>query len=172
MSKIAKETIEKKESIDKNNDAVKRFEERQKQKQVEEQSELDKAFVEEDKRVLDPTLLKKSLIDRMPDPTGWRILVLPYRGKDVTDGGIQLVKSTIDRESHGTMVCYVLKTGPLAYKDKDRFGGKPWCKKGDWILIGRYSGARFLLEDDHEVRLINDDEVIGTILSPDDIKSL
>ena len=76
MTKIAKETIEQKESIDKNNDAVKRFEERQKQKQVEEQSELDKAFVEEDKRVLDPTLLKKSLIDRMPDPTGWRVLVL------------------------------------------------------------------------------------------------
>jgi co-chaperonin GroES (HSP10) len=172
MTKIAKETIEQKESIDKNNDAVKRFEERQKQKQVEKQSELDKAFVEQDKRVLDPTLLKKSLIDRMPEPTGWRVLVLPYRGKDVTDGGIQLVKSTIDRESHGTMVCYVLKTGPLAYKDKDRFGGEPWCKKGDWILIGRYSGARFLLEDDHEVRLINDDEVIGTILSPDDIKSL
>ena len=39
------------------------------------------------------------------------------------------------------------------------------------MLIGRYAGARFALEDDHEVRIINDDEVIGTILNPDDIKS-
>ena len=47
-----------------------------------------------------------------------------------------------------------------------------WAKKGDWILIGRYAGTRFKLEDDHEVRIINDDEVIATILNPDDIKSL
>jgi co-chaperonin GroES (HSP10) len=46
------------------------------------------------------------------------------------------------------------------------------AKKGDWILIGRYAGTRFRLEDDHEVRIINDDEVIATILNPDDIKSL
>jgi hypothetical protein len=44
------------------------------------QSELDQAFVKEEQRVLDPTLLNKSLLDRMPTPTGWRILVLPYRG--------------------------------------------------------------------------------------------
>ena len=34
------------------------------------------------------------------------------------------------------------------------------------------SGARFRLEDNHEVRIINDDEVIGTISDPDDIKTL
>ena len=45
-------------------------------------------------------------------------------------------------------------------------------KEGDWVLIGRYAGARFSLEDDAEVRIINDDEVIGTILDPDDIKAL
>jgi hypothetical protein len=39
-------------------------------------------------------------------------------------------------------------------------------------LIGRYAGTRFRLEDDNEVRIINDDEVIATILDPDDIKSL
>ena len=44
--------------------------------------------------------------------------------------------------------------------------------EGDWVLIGRYAGARFSLEDDAEVRIINDDEVIGTILSPDDIKAM
>ena len=134
--------------------------------------ELDKAFVTEEARVLDPKLLSKSLLDRMPNPSGWRILVLPYRGKGVTEGGIQLVKETMDRESLSTVVAYVLKVGPLAYKEKEKYGDKTWCQEKDWVLIGRYAGSRFRLEDDHEVRIINDDDIIGTILDPDDIKSL
>ena len=114
-------------------------------KKIETKSELDKAFVDADNKVLDPTLLKKSLLERMPNPSGWRLLVLPYKGKGVTDAGIQLVQETVDREA---------------------------LKKGEWILIGRYAGTRFRLEDNHEVRIINDDEVIATILNPDDIKSL
>ena len=92
----------------------------------EENINLDKAFVEEDKRVLDPSLLDKSVLERMPQPTGWRLLVLPYRGKGVSEGGIQ----------------------------------------------GRYAGSRFRLADESEVRIINDDEVIATILNPDDIVSV
>ena len=134
--------------------------------------ELDKAFVTEEARVLDPKLLSKSLLDRMPTPSGWRILVLPYRGKGVTEGGIQLVKETMDRESLSTVVAYVLKVGPLAYKEKEKYGDKPWCQEKYWVLIGRYAGSRFRLEDDHEVRIINDDDIIGTILDPDDIKYL
>jgi co-chaperonin GroES (HSP10) len=137
-----------------------------------EKSELDKAFVKSEERVLDPSLLNKSLLERMPEPTGWRVLVLPYRGKGVTEGGIQLVKETVDRESLSTVVAYVLKVGPLAYQESDKYGNRPWCKKGDWVLIGRYAGSRFRLEDDNEVRIINDDDVIGTILDPNDIKSL
>ena len=135
-------------------------------------SELDKAFVAPEEKVLDPELLNKSLLDRMPNPSGWRLLVLPYKGKGVTEAGIQLVKETVDREALSTVICYVLKVGPLSYKDENKFGSDAWCKKGDWILIGRYAVTRFRLEDDHEVRIINDDEVIATILDPDDIKSL
>ena len=103
------------------------------------------AYVNEEERVLDPAVLDKSLIERMPDPSGWRLLVLPYKGKGVTDGGIQLLESTMDKENLSTSVCYVLKVGPLAYQDASKFNGIPWCKKGDWVLIGRYSGARFQL---------------------------
>jgi hypothetical protein len=39
-------------------------------------------------------------------------------------------------------------------------------------MIGRYAGSRFKLEDGAEVRIINDDEVIATILNPDDIMSV
>ena len=136
------------------------------------QQKVDEAYIKAEDRVLDPALLNKSLLDRMPTPTGWRLLVLPYRGKGVTEGGIHLTDSTLDRESLATVVAYVLKVGPTAYKDEEKFEGEVWCKPKDWVLIGRYSGAKFRLEDNHEVRIINDDEIIGTIADPDDIKTL
>ena len=130
------------------------------------------AYIEEEARVLDPTLLDQSLLDRMPQPTGWRMLVLPYAGKAQTKGGIHLAKSTVDREALATVVAYVVKQGPDCYKDSNRFNGTPWCEEKQWVLIGRYSGSRFKLEEGAEVRIINDDEVIATILDPDDIVSL
>ena len=71
------------------------------------------------------------------------------------------------------MVAYVLSVGPLAYKDPNKFGpySEPWCKKGDWVCIGRYAGSRFKI-DGGEIRVINDDEVIATVLEPTDIKTV
>ena len=133
---------------------------------------LTDAYIPEENKVLDPTVLDKTLIERMPNPSGWRILVFPNKGKGKTDAGILLTKQTTDRESLSTVVAYVLKLGPLAYQDESKFAGESWCEEGDWVLIGKYAGARFSLEDDAEVRIINDDEIIGTILNPDDIKAL
>jgi co-chaperonin GroES (HSP10) len=96
---------------------------------------------------------------------------MPYTGASKTTGGIYIPDEVRDREAVATVVAYVLKVGPLAYKDPDKFGpeGEPWCKEGQWVCIGRYSGSRFKI-DGGEVRIINDDEVIATILEPDDIK--
>ena len=38
-------------------------------------------WVNPTERVLDPSLIDKSLKERIPSPTGWRIVVLPYKGK-------------------------------------------------------------------------------------------
>lgn len=132
---------------------------------------IQSAYVEPEEVVLDPEKLDASLVERMPTPTGWKILVLPYRGKGKTKGGIIMTKETVDRESLATVVAYVVKKGPLCYSDKEKYGAS-WCEQGQWVLIGRYSGARFKLEDGAEVRIINDDEIIATILNPDDIVSL
>lgn len=114
---------------------------------------------------------EKTLMERVPQPTGWRILVMPYKGREKTDGGIYIPDEAAEREALATVVAYVVKVGPLAYKDKDKFGEdqEPWCKEGDWVCIGRYAGSRFKL-DGGEVRLINDDEVIATIVNPEDVK--
>ncbi len=42
------------------------------------------AYVE--KPVLNPDTIGASLLDRMPHPTGWRILILPYQGRAKTSG--------------------------------------------------------------------------------------
>ena len=132
---------------------------------------LSEAYVNADDRVLDPTLLDKKILERMPQPTGYRMVVIPYKGKTTTEGGIQLLKETVDREALATVVALVLKMGPLCYNDKEKFGDTPWCKEQQWVLIGRYAGARMKLDDGEEIRIINDDEVIGTILDPNDIVS-
>jgi len=134
-------------------------------------SALDSAYVDAKERVLDPSLLEKPLLERLPQPTGWRILVMPYQGRARTASGLYIPDEVRERESVATVVAYVMKLGPLAYKDPDKFGPnpEPWCKEGQWVCIGRYSGSRFKI-DGGEVRILNDDEVIATILEPDDVK--
>jgi len=138
-----------------------------------ESSDVSSAYVNPTDKVLDPSLLDKPLLDRLPQPTGWRLLVMPYQGAVTTQGGLHIPDEVRAREAVATVVAYVLRIGPLAYKDPDKFGvdSDPWCKQGQWVCIGRYSGSRFKI-DGGEVRIINDDEVIATILDPDDIKQV
>ena len=132
---------------------------------------LASAYVPKEQRVLDPALLEKSLLERLPQPTGWRVLVMPYQGKAQTSGGLIVPDQVREREALATVVAYVLRVGPLAYQDPSKFGPDPapWCKQGDWACIGRYAGSRFRI-DGGEVRIINDDEVIATIADPEDIQ--
>jgi co-chaperonin GroES (HSP10) len=58
--------------------------------------------------------------------------------------------------------------GPLAYQDKDKFATGPWCKEKDWVIFARYAGSRLPIEGG-EVRLLNDDEVLGTIKDPESV---
>lgn len=132
--------------------------------------QFNSAYVSKADRVLDPSLLEKPLVERLPQPTGWRILVMPYQGKTQTSKGLYIPDEVREREAVATVVAYVLKVGPLAYKDPDKFGAEetPWCKEGDWVCVGRYAGSRFKI-DGGEVRILNDDEIIATIADPEDI---
>jgi co-chaperonin GroES (HSP10) len=132
---------------------------------------LAEAYVKAEDRVLDPSKLPQSALDRLPQPTGWRLLVLPYKGKAKTKGDVYLPDEYVERMSLATVVAYVLAVGPDCYADKNKFPNGPWCKKGNWIILGRYAGARFRLEGG-EVRIINDDEVIASIADPDDIMNV
>jgi len=109
-------------------------------------------------------------VDELPEPSGYRLLVLPFTPKTKTKGGILFSQETLDKARIATTCGYVLKMGDLAYKDKEKFG-KPWCKVGDWVIFARYAGSRLPIEGG-EVRLLNDDEVLGTVSDPESILHL
>jgi len=106
--------------------------------------------------------------EHLPQATGWRVIVLPYRGARKTKGGIELADQTLERQLLTTTCAYVLSVGPLAYKDEAKFPTGAWCKEGDWIIFGRYAGARMAI-DGGEIRILNDDEILATIKDPEDI---
>jgi co-chaperonin GroES (HSP10) len=138
--------------------------------QAKKEESIDNSYVESESRVLDPTKVNKSMIERMPNPTGWRMLILPYRGKAKTDGGIYIPDKILDDGQIQTVVGYVLKQGPLVYADTEKFPDGPWCKEKDWVVFARYAGSRFRI-DGGEVRILNDDEILATIDDPEDIIS-
>jgi co-chaperonin GroES (HSP10) len=108
---------------------------------------------------------EKSEAERLPNPTGWRLLLLPVKLEEKTKGGVYLTDDTISMAQIAGNVCKVLKVGPSAYNDKDRFPDGPWCKEGDWVVITKYAGSRLYI-DGGELRIVNDDEVIAQVDDP------
>ena len=107
---------------------------------------------------------------KLPKPTGWRILVLPHRGQGKTKGGVLLSDQTVEESQVATNVGLVLAVGPDAYNDKERFPNGPWCKEKDWVIFARYAGSRLNIEGG-ELRILNDDEILGTTDDPESILS-
>ena len=105
---------------------------------------------------------------KLPKPTGWRMLVLPFKMKDKTKGGVILAEDTLERQQVASQVGLVMAMGPQCYKDKERYPEGPWCMEKDWVMFARYAGSRIKI-DGGEMRLLNDDEVLATIDSPEDI---
>jgi co-chaperonin GroES (HSP10) len=101
--------------------------------------------------------LTKEDSNKLPQPTGWRMLVLLY-----------MAETTLERQQVASQTGLVLRMGPDCYRDKDRYPDGPWCKEGDWVMFARYAGSRIKIEGG-EIRLLNDDEVLATIKNPEDI---
>jgi len=105
---------------------------------------------------------------KLPQPTGWRILVLPFKMGEKTKGGILMGQDTLEKQQVASQCGNVLAMGPDCYRDKNRYKQGPWCKVGDWVMFARYAGSRIKIEGG-EVRLLNDDEILATIKNPEDI---
>ena len=132
--------------------------------------EQEKKELPSEPEALSPENIGTETVDELPEPSGYRILVLPFTPKNKTKGGILFSQESLDKARIATTCGYVLKMGDLAYKDKDKFG-EPWCKKGDWVIFARYAGSRLPIEGG-EVRILNDDEVLGTVKDPESLLHL
>ena len=110
----------------------------------------------------------KTNLEKLPNPTGWRLLVMPFQVKEETKGGIIIAQETLDRARTAVQVGYVLKMGDLCYKDDDKYPTGPRCEEKQWVIFARYAGSRMEI-DGGEIRMLNDDEVLGTIDNPEDI---
>ena len=111
---------------------------------------------------------QKKELEKVPNPSGYRITLFPLKLDSKTKSGIILTDDTVQESQLTTNICKVLKVGPDAYKDKDKFPTGPWCKQDDWVLITRYAGSRIRI-DGGELRIINDDEILAVIDDPRDI---
>ena len=131
-----------------------------------EQEDKKEELVSRETKKIDETNVE-SIADELPEPSGYRILVLPFTPKEKTKGGLIIAQESLDRLRIATNCGYVLKMGPLAYKDKDKFED-PWCKTGDWVIFARYAGSRLPIEGG-EIRILNDDEILGTIQDPESV---
>jgi len=104
----------------------------------------------------------------LPEPVGYKLLCMVPDVSDKIDGtGLDLVRpSEYQRqEEHATTVLFVLKVGPDAYSDQDKFPSGPWCKPGDFVITRTYSGTRTKIFG-KEFRFINDDQVDGVVDDP------
>jgi len=136
------------------------------------EEKYEKEKVTEKKETKEKTLnietLTESEIDKLPQPTGWRILVLPFVMPEKSKGGIIIAQESLDRARVAVQAGYVLRVGPLAYGDKDKFTTGPWCKEKEWVIFARYAGSRLQI-DGGEIRILNDDEVLATVKDPEHV---
>ena len=99
---------------------------------------------------------------KVPQPVGYRILIRPRGAIEKTKGGIILTDRNREEQAYLNSVGQVIAMGPDCYSDRK----KPWCKINDWVVFGRYAGAKISVQKVKMV-IINDDEILATLESSD-----
>jgi co-chaperonin GroES (HSP10) len=102
---------------------------------------------------------------QLPEPKGYHLLCMVPKVDSEYAGGIVKSDETVRVEEQTTIVLFVAKMGPDAYRDEKRFPSGPYCKQGDFVLVRPYAGTRLKLYGT-EWRLINDDSVEATVEDP------
>ena len=108
-------------------------------------------------------------MSNLPIQAGYRIIIKPRELENKTAGGIILTDESKEAAKFKCVVSQVIAMGENCYLDMDR-KSLPWCKKGDWVLTGKYVGLKFKYEGE-EYSLINDDEVLAVIPDPTKISA-
>lgn len=113
--------------------------------------------------------LSKEVLDKLPTPKGYRILIAVPEVEEKTKGGIIRPDILKTKEETASIVGQVLSMGDDCYADPDRFPAGPYCREGDWVMFRAYSGTRFKVGG-KEFRILNDDSIEATLDDPDGIE--
>ena len=65
----------------------------------------------ETKEPLHPDNIGTETVDELPEPSGYRLLVLPFTPREKTKGGILFSQESLDKARIATTCGYVLKLG-------------------------------------------------------------
>lgn len=102
---------------------------------------------------------------KLPQPQGYKILIGVPEVSEKTEGGVFMPDGLKQAEETASIIGFVMKLGPDAYNDTNKFPNGPWCKEGDFVIFRSYSGTRFKIHG-KEFRLINDDTVEAVVEDP------
>lgn len=102
---------------------------------------------------------------QLPDPKTFHLLCIVPEAEREYESGIAKTVQSIHFDEVLTPVLFVLKMGPDAYKDSQRFPSGPSCKEGDFVIVRPNTGTRLKIHN-REFRIINDDSVEAVIEDP------
>lgn len=98
---------------------------------------------------------------------GPRLLIRRDPIKQETQGIIQLIDSTAEKERQSSVRGTVLQVGEQCYNlpsQRTRNGEQvPWCKAGDKVFFGQYAGSKVINEGVDDLIIINDEDVLGVL---------
>ena len=103
-------------------------------------------------------------------PVGYRILVRPLNVRPRTKAGLYLPEQSIEAQELLMTVGKLLAVGPVAWcrDDMTDENGKRvvWAKPGDYVVYGKYAGAKLLING-VKCLALNDDEIIAVVDKPE-----
>ena len=111
------------------------------------------------------TTTEDKVASKLPKPQGYKILIGVPEVSDKTEGGVFMPDGLKSAEETASIIGFVMKLGPDAYADKDKFPNGAFCEEGDFVIFRSYSGTRFKIHG-KEFRLINDDTVEAVVDDP------
>lgn len=102
---------------------------------------------------------------QLPEPKTYHLLCVLPEIDESFDSGLVKSNQTMHFEEVMSPVLFVVKMGPDAYGDKERFPSGPSCKVGDFVLVRPNTGTRIKIHG-REFRIINDDSVEAVVEDP------
>jgi co-chaperonin GroES (HSP10) len=103
---------------------------------------------------------------QLPRPVGYRVLIaMPEIEETFADTKVLKTTTIIHQEHIMSIIGLVLDMGDQAYSDVERFGDKPWCAVGDYVMFRANTGTRFKVGG-IEYRLMNDDSIEAVVNDP------